>query len=213
MKALLDHLRASQAWQQTIGVTPPSTTSTAPESSEPSDVQTPIHNEQPSPSSFFPPATVASLLSQLTAHSTHPTDDSDYAATSEVAPTAHALAAHTGHPHSDPSEPANAEPSITSPVPSSARKADLRSSTFQQALPHLARLAEDTTFVSAVTAVGVILLDATVGRKLTRLCDSKMKNDQNDLERRLFDERRAIQKAQQEKVKKALTKYVHFSKA
>ena len=33
-----------------------------------------------------------------------------------------------------------------------------------------------------------------------------MKKEQNDLERRLFDERHAIQKDQQEKVKKALTK-------
>lgn len=33
-----------------------------------------------------------------------------------------------------------------------------------------------------------------------------MKNEQKDLEKRLVDERRGIQKAQQEKVKKALAK-------
>ncbi|KAI0079731.1 alpha/beta-hydrolase, partial [Panus rudis PR-1116 ss-1] len=66
-------------------------------------------------------------------------------------------------------------------TPSSHRQ-DLRHVSFQQALPHLARLSEDPEFVSAI---------------------SKMKKEQADLETRMYEERNAILAAQQEKVRVA----------
>ncbi|KAH9950101.1 Alpha/Beta hydrolase protein [Amylocystis lapponica] len=67
----------------------------------------------------------------------------------------------------------------SAPTPSSARTLDLRACTFQQALPHIAALSEDPAF---------------------------MKKEQADLERRLWDERCAIRRTYEEKVKLACTK-------
>jgi len=169
VKALLDQLRASQAWQQTIA-----NSDTTP---------SPAHEEPlPTASSSPPSPTVASLLSQLSAPAVDPPPDASISQTALATPLAHSFKLSSlPPPDSIPAAPT----ATTTPVPSSAPRQDLRSCTFQQALPHLARLAEDAEFVSAVTA---------------------MKQNQNELERRLLDERRGVQKAQQEKVKKALTR-------
>ncbi|RPD62035.1 alpha/beta-hydrolase, partial [Lentinus tigrinus ALCF2SS1-7] len=62
---------------------------------------------------------------------------------------------------------------------------DLRACTFQQALPHLARLSEDPEFVQALTA---------------------MRTEQAELERQLWHERREIQQKHEDRVKTARTK-------
>ncbi|KAL7282045.1 hypothetical protein ACG7TL_003512 [Trametes sanguinea] len=62
---------------------------------------------------------------------------------------------------------------------------DLRNCTFQQALPHIARLSEDAGFLKALTA---------------------MRAEQADLERQLWKERREIQRKHEERVKTARTK-------
>jgi len=56
---------------------------------------------------------------------------------------------------------------------------------FQQALPHLTRLAGDPSFLCAV---------------------SRLREEQNELERQLWEERQAIHKKHEEKVKVARTK-------
>ncbi|KAJ7590766.1 alpha/beta-hydrolase [Mycena floridula] len=62
---------------------------------------------------------------------------------------------------------------------------DLRNLSFQKSLPHLARLSEDTGFVATLT---------------------ELKRKQDELERKLFEEREAIHQKYQDKVKLALTK-------
>ncbi|KAH9894168.1 hypothetical protein C8Q73DRAFT_694767 [Cubamyces lactineus] len=62
---------------------------------------------------------------------------------------------------------------------------DLRACTFQQALPHLARLSEDEGFLKALAA---------------------MRAEQADMERQLWKERREIQRKHEERVKTARTK-------
>ncbi|THH33740.1 hypothetical protein EUX98_g471 [Antrodiella citrinella] len=90
---------------------------------------------------------------------------------------------HSQTQQSVPSSVASLLSQLSAAPPTPAQ--DLQSCSFQQALPHLARLAQDSHFVAAISA---------------------MKIHQTDLERRLFDERRGIQKAQQDRVKKAVTK-------
>ncbi|KAH9918146.1 uncharacterized protein B0H18DRAFT_1086887 [Fomitopsis serialis] len=70
-------------------------------------------------------------------------------------------------------------------VPPGRPNEDLRNLTFQQALPHLAQLAEDAGFVDAISTI---------------------RKEQADLERRLWDERAAILRKHEEKVKVARTK-------
>ncbi|TCD70468.1 hypothetical protein EIP91_003229 [Steccherinum ochraceum] len=207
VKALLDQLRSSQAWQQVVGTSTSESTTTPPQPtdtvssvpSEPSEGPTdheppPVHVGFPqasasasasSSTSFAPPATVASLLSQLSAPAADPPRDFHHPYPSST-PTFGSAPAYRTPPilHPDPVHASSSTASAAA-VPSSARKVDLRSCTFQQALPRLAQLAEDADFVAAV---------------------SKMKHDQNNLERRLFDERRGVLKNQQERIKTARTK-------
>ncbi|TDL29756.1 hypothetical protein BD410DRAFT_780240 [Rickenella mellea] len=89
-----------------------------------------------------------------------------------------------------PPQPASAP--ITSPgtsaIPerlSRPRREDLRGLSFQQSLPHVVTLSEDPTFTTAI---------------------AKMREDQNDLEKRLWSERQQLCQAQEEKVKVATTK-------
>ncbi|KAI0723486.1 hypothetical protein C8Q76DRAFT_794419 [Earliella scabrosa] len=135
---------------------------------------------------------VASLLSQLQASGTFSAAASP-SGTSASASAPTPAAAHSAHSHpfsggsvlprTDavlPSPPKSTHP----PAPHTPRQ-NLRACTFQQALPHLARLSEDPEFVKALTA---------------------MRTEQAELERQLWRERRDIQRKHEERVKAARTK-------
>lgn len=176
MKALLDQLRVSQAWQE---VTSPST----------QNDETPSRSsdEQPASSSTATSTSVASLLSQL--HSLPPlppplSRDEDSSHKAQPAPRRH-----------EPTPPAV-------PVPPRVQT-DTRSYTFQQALPYLAQLVEDPGFVDVIKQVCF-----TIEMSFQVDSLSQMKKDQDDLERQLWEDRRAIHEKYEEKVKIAVTKCV-----
>ncbi|KAG6813449.1 hypothetical protein H0H92_010783 [Tricholoma furcatifolium] len=161
VKALLDQLRVSQAWKDAVApqvVAEP--TSSPPESSS---LGTSSGPSTPS---------VASLLSQL--QSSEPEVHSQR--TVDVIDVTHATSIEPAQPFSTTLRSENA------PI---KKTQDLRYLTFQQALPHLAQLAEDSRFVATVR---------------------QLKQEQDDLERQLWEDRRDIIKKYEEKVKVALTK-------
>ncbi|KAG6864580.1 hypothetical protein C0991_008490 [Blastosporella zonata] len=80
--------------------------------------------------------------------------------------------------------PPPAVPPLSS-TPSVRNTQDPRTLTFQQALPLIAQLADDPKFVAAIT---------------------QLKKEQDDLERRLWEDRRDIIRKYEEKVKVATTK-------
>ncbi|KAJ7783419.1 hypothetical protein B0H14DRAFT_3507124 [Mycena olivaceomarginata] len=138
VKALLDRLRASQAWQSLVNT---------------------------------PPA----LLSQL---NSAPVPASAPALIPPTAPVSNA-------PRPPPS-PSNDYAFITPPPPAPpAATEDVRSLTFQQALPRLAQLSDDPAVVSTI---------------------QRLKQEQDKLERELWAERTAIRAKYEEKVKVAKVK-------
>jgi len=161
VKALLNQLRFSQAWQDALS-TPPAHTIVA-------DAPAAVGTTQAAPANSSSVPSVATLLSQL----------QSAPAISESRPTAPST--HQPHqPHQPSIEP---PPRIaTTPVPS---QQDVKSYTFQQALPHLAQLSEDSNFVRPVTQI---------------------KQQQADLERQLWEERQNIQQKYDEKVRVARMK-------
>ncbi|TFY60271.1 hypothetical protein EVG20_g7480 [Dentipellis fragilis] len=191
VKALLDSLRASQAWAETISSSPNTNATALDPATNPSPLLPPpvppvtVGQDETSPEAGPPSSgsttSVAALLSQLQASSSavpsaHPPEP----------PRRPAVVPPTPIQTRQPSIPyVPNEPAQLAPTPSSARRQDLRSLTFQQALPHLVKLAEDPSFVEAVT---------------------KMKQDQERLEQRLWDERESLKKTHEEKVKLAKTK-------
>jgi len=183
VKSLLEQLRTSQAWQDTVETDHAKASATNP---------THTANE-PGPSTSLPStdgegtstgSSVASLLSQLQSSPTWstaqpvpspPTRSPPVYAPTTLAytPGANALASTT---------PFRLSPSRGA---SSAARQDVRSYTFQQALPHLAQLSDDPNFVASL---------------------STMKQQQAQLEQRLFQERCAIRTKHEEKVKVAQSK-------
>ncbi|CCM04035.1 uncharacterized protein FIBRA_06192 [Fibroporia radiculosa] len=193
VKALLDQLRSSQAWQELASAPSQpgpsgavtSTSSAKPFNPPPSESAESRQNLEKSKSSLSdnnvtpdppgPSSSVAALLSQLHAHPSPPIPS--------PLPS-HGLPLVQPHhfvPPAAPYLPPEPRPPTTTPSgPSpSVRKEDLRGCTFQQALPHLVRLSEDPTF---------------------------LKKEQADLERQLWDERKAIQRKHEEKIKVARNK-------
>ncbi|KAG6850165.1 hypothetical protein H0H93_000292 [Arthromyces matolae] len=163
--ALLDQLRGSQAWKDTIG------------SQEPNDqLQTGNHEDGTGQASLpaasntisntNPPAlgSVAALLSQLQS-APLPVQNTVPGATSSKA----------RRTYSPP------PPSFTGTNIS----VDPRSLSFQQALPYITQLANDPKFVTTL---------------------KQLKQEQEDLERQLWEERRDIVRKYEEKVKIATTK-------
>ncbi|OBZ71840.1 hypothetical protein A0H81_08216 [Grifola frondosa] len=198
VKALLEQLRSSQAWQESISPEPIPTASTASTEAlspaahagiQPADsAHDRVLHHRPadsgirtrtSDSAAVSQATtlsssVASLLSQLQA----PPSFTNTAFVPLVPPAQPSGIGHVSQPFSS-FQPSIPEPApVPAPLPSSARKQDLRSCSFQQALPHLAQLSEDPDFVAAI---------------------STMKKEQADLERQLWEERQAIQGKHEEK--------------
>ena len=165
MRALLDSLRASTAWQQTIASEASSSHSSTPHAdtaTPPVDipaVPTPsaADNAAP-PTDPAPPVSVASLLSQLQA-------------TANLAPSGipsdivhDTQAPQFSSRHLDAYSDPPAHVSRTSTLaPSPPGTLDLRKCTFQQALPHIARLSEDRAFVEAVRTVSIHLSRAFGG--------------------------------------------------
>lgn len=149
VKALLDQLRTSQAWQDTLN-----SPRIGPEHLRESSATT-LEDGQPesrphSPDSL-PPTSVASLLSQLRTSPCNPSPIN-------TPPVPDVCTAHeSSHDTPRPSQGLPPTPPHSTPRPVSAAAPahvqDIRSLSFQQALPHLTRLAVDPSFLSAVSRV------------------------------------------------------------
>lgn len=146
MKALLDQLRVSQAWQEIVVSAPTDGKENSDEQPLPSVIAA-----QPSSS-----ASVASLLSQLQS-------SPSWAAVPPGAPTK-PTEPYIGHPTAPASVSNESPPPLAvAPVPSPKRPQDPRSYTFQQALPHIAQLADDPGFVAAIKQVILSGLKGSTG--------------------------------------------------
>ncbi|KAF9468856.1 hypothetical protein BDZ94DRAFT_1244758 [Collybia nuda] len=172
VKALLDQLRVSQAWQDI-------TTSSLPEPDSPSaNIDERANVPAPPAVSTATSASVASLLSQLQASSSP----------SIYIPNAPSINTHKrsfGWPTIPSQQLHGPAPPLLSEAALPSTRKDTSSYTFQQALPHIAQLADDPKFVEAIR---------------------KMKDEQDKIERQLWEDRRAIYKKYEEKVKVATTK-------
>ncbi|KAJ7477147.1 hypothetical protein B0H11DRAFT_1809359 [Mycena galericulata] len=167
VKALLDRLRASQAWQNLVN-TPEHTPASEPTPAPPTAGAT--------------TSSVAALLSQLNAAPPpEPVED----------PRRHVSSSNSNPgPNSNPTPTPNLKlsqsPSTSvPPAPPPPVTEDVRSLTFQQALPRLAQLTDDPALVAAL---------------------EKLKQEQDKLERALWAERAAIRAKYDEKVKVAKTR-------
>ncbi|KAI9575029.1 hypothetical protein HD554DRAFT_2051973 [Boletus coccyginus] len=188
VQALLDQLRASQVWRDTLNSTSSHINSEqraeVPESTPSTLEDIPGESRAQSPD-IAPPASVASLLSQLRT--------SEW--TSIAISTPPVSGSRTTHQPSQnispPSQDLPTKPEHWTPRPDVATSfthvQDIRSMSFQQALPHLTQLASDPGFLTAV---------------------SRLRQEQNELEQQLWGERQAIHKKHEEKVKVARTKAI-----
>ncbi|KAK7696589.1 hypothetical protein QCA50_001247 [Cerrena zonata] len=229
VKALLDRLRSSQAWQDTLQSQPSSSTSNAVSpSSDPPPASSSLEtldeishgdasgrSEGPkydvtiatslssgstsdSATSAPPGTSVASLLSQLQAYippstsSPHVSEINDNSST--ITPYPHpgisASASYSSSGSKAPDFPSSSSFTFNVPPPNPAPSAslpkpDIRNYTFQQSLPVVAQLADDPKFIEAIAT---------------------MKQEQAALETKLWNDRNAIIKSQEEKVKLAKTK-------
>ncbi|KAF8640023.1 hypothetical protein AX17_001267 [Amanita inopinata Kibby_2008] len=159
VSALLEQLKASKAWKDVIDSHP---------DRQQSDVE---HPHDPAPASS---TSVARLLSQLQPSSSR---------TAEPPSRARTLA-HPPHT-STASLPSDIVPVVRDEPTAGQERRDIKSYTFQQALPVLAKLSSDPAFVAKI---------------------GQLKKAQDELERRLWEERREIQRKHEEKVKVTKTK-------
>jgi len=171
VKALLDRLRASQAWQNIVN-TPP-----APEQQQPPASGS---GSEPTPGASTS-TSVAALLSQLNSvpapvPAPTPTPTQPAAGPSNARRPAPSPSKDSAFP-TPPPPPATSAPYVLTE--------DVRSLTFQQALPRLAQLSDDPAVVSTI---------------------QKLKQEQDRLERELWAERTAIRAKYEEKVKVAKVK-------
>ncbi|KAF7792109.1 hypothetical protein EIP86_003139 [Pleurotus ostreatoroseus] len=192
VQALLDSLRASTALQQTLTANAANeNTGSYGAASLAADtghaLNTPVsqpHRDDAGASSSGPPTTtttpsasVAELLSQLKA--------------SSASSLGHSGVASAGSSHDRYEYTPDHRSSVSAQVAPSLPPAlgqDLRSCSFQQALPYLTRLSEDPKFLEAART---------------------LKREQEQLEKKLSEERQAIQRRHEEKVKVAKTKQVY----
>ncbi|KAG0698846.1 Alpha/Beta hydrolase protein, partial [Suillus ampliporus] len=188
IKALLEQLRSSQAWQESIGAdsgggiaknSPP--TSTTPQVTS-SLTQAPASTSDVSNSS----SSVADLLSQLNSSEWIIPSRPSQASPSHFASTQQtSLHLSQAPSQSTPQPPENSAPQPAAGIRASTHGQDLRMMSFQQALPHLTQLTENANFVAAI---------------------ARLREEQKDLERQLWEERLAIHKKHENKVKVAQTK-------
>ncbi|KAH7888087.1 hypothetical protein F5I97DRAFT_950711 [Phlebopus sp. FC_14] len=195
VKALLERLKSSQAWQETMDADPsrPAQELTSPSvvpessSSQGGQADSPAFHA----TSITPSTSVASLLSQLQSSAWNSAPSSDTSQSSQ--PSLHTTLSRQNYksvsesPFASQSDqrPARTVNTAGPPPSSHKRVQDARSMSFQQALPHLTQLTESPEFVASV---------------------ARLQEEQRDLERQLWEERSAIQKKHEEKVKIARTK-------
>ncbi|KAI0092554.1 hypothetical protein BDY19DRAFT_924975 [Irpex rosettiformis] len=168
VKALLDQLRSSQAWQQTIAA------ASKPGSPESSHLHTEEAETRPEPEGNPASATVAALLSQLQAVSESSTPSraySDYDGIFHPGRAGHVSCAETTE-----------FPAASSP---GQHTADLRNCTFQLALPHISQISQDSRVADTIR---------------------NMRQEQAQLESRLWADREAIQRKHEERVQNARKK-------
>ncbi|KAH9983467.1 hypothetical protein BJV74DRAFT_616654 [Russula compacta] len=209
VKALLDTLRSSQAWTDAVesGLAAPQTTQPSAQGVQPSD--SPLRAPAPGPGprdagtpsirpfsiprnpSSHSTLSVADLLSQLRAsQSLEPTSNAsegDRAVERSLAP-------HDHHTNTTPT------PQTTSTHASQPQQ-DLRTLSFQQALPHISRLMEDLHVVESLTKVSIFPY-----YHFPSTFSSKMKEEQDKLEKQLWEERENIRKRHEERVNVAKNK-------
>lgn len=157
VKALLDQLRTSQVWQDTLN----SKSEIGPEQQvevreSPASALEDAQDESRAQSSdAAPPASVASLLSQLrTSERTSLAINTPPVSSTR---TTHQLTRNIPRPSQDlpPTQSEHQTPRLDVAT-SSAHVQDTRSMSFQQALPHLTQLASDPGFLTAVSRVRFI---------------------------------------------------------
>ncbi|THH20289.1 hypothetical protein EW146_g1042 [Bondarzewia mesenterica] len=207
VQALLDTLRKSQAFADAINSNgnapttsaldaPRPSTSTASSQSGPSTLTNSTHytavSSTPAPSTSGAP-TVAELLSQLQSSSSFApaippiSRPQEPSAPPDLATAFHAPSSASASHVSEQRPPAIG---VSTPTPP-ARTQDVRLFSFQQSLPHITKLVEDRKVVDAVTFWGARM---------------EMKKEQEKLEKQLWEERLAIKRKHEEKVKVARTK-------
>ncbi|KAG9317139.1 hypothetical protein JVU11DRAFT_1331 [Chiua virens] len=186
IKTLLDQLRASQAWRDTLNSNSSNVASEHHADAQSSPASLDNVQREPRAQSADeapPPPSVAALLSQLRT--------SEWTSVAiNTPPMSNARA--VPHPSRNiprpsqeqpPSQPEQCAPKLA--AVSSKAVQGIRSMSFQQALPHLTELADDPGFLAAI---------------------SRLRQEQNALERQLWEERQTIHKKHEEKVKVARTK-------
>ncbi|TEB35538.1 hypothetical protein FA13DRAFT_1352156 [Coprinellus micaceus] len=189
--ALLEQLRASSAWQQIVQTNPEAGVGDA---RPPPQQPTPRTDGPTPPPADTPQPTVAELLAQLSAPpaaanphqsggTARPAWDTSLA---RPATNNYRAAPHASTRLPDQGPECDVTATLT-PLPASAPVpiTDVRSCSFQEALPLLARLGEDPCFVTSV---------------------KRIKQDQDVLERQLSTDRGALQKKYADRVKVAKTR-------
>ncbi|KAG2345109.1 hypothetical protein BDR05DRAFT_1058619 [Suillus weaverae] len=188
IKALLEQLRSSQAWQESVGgagsngvAKNPPPTSTTPQATLPL-AQPPPTTSDVSKS----PSSVADLLSQLSSSErkipSKPSQPSPSCFTTQQTPLQ--LSQAVSH-RSTPQPPEDSAHQLAASTNAFTQGQDLRMMSFQQALPRLTQLAESADFVAAI---------------------ARLREEQKDLERQLWEERLAIHRKHENKVKVTQTK-------
>ncbi|KAL4075666.1 hypothetical protein J3A83DRAFT_4089001 [Scleroderma citrinum] len=204
VKALLERLKASQAWQETVHTTE-STSASSTSTSSPGVVGS-LHRPGVSPSlpSSINSTTiagtptgpsVASLLSLLKPSQWTPPASAPSVPSAPSAMTVISDQSYSQSSFSMSSRPAEAKQqspqlSQSTNLPqllatTTTRDEDVRNVTFQQALPRLTQLASNPEFIAAV---------------------ARLRDEQKELERQLWEERCGIRRKHEERVKVARTK-------
>ncbi|KAI5124801.1 hypothetical protein M0805_005433 [Coniferiporia weirii] len=163
VSALLEQLRASQAWSD-LQIQTSSDRQTPPMPQQESSGQSSINSDS-SPS-------VASLLSQLSSSATSSNAHAPY----ELASSSRTIVLSDNGPSAN---------SICSAQPVPRKKQDVKGFSFQQSLSRLAHISEDPIFLEAI---------------------AKLRRDQEELEKQLWEEREVMHAKQAEKVNIAVTK-------
>lgn len=136
VKALLDRLRASQAWQNLVNTTIP----------ESAPAPAPASTSEPTGETS---TSVAALLSQLNSRPTRPAEDPrKHVSTPNTSLNQSLNPNPTPTPVLKPSQSPSKDSVTAAPPPPVAE--DVRALTFQQTLPRLAQLTDDPALVAAL---------------------------------------------------------------
>lgn len=148
MKSLLEQLRTSQAWQETVQQTPASDQAkTAESTSTPASSESGQSNT--STEAAATTTSVASLLSQLESSLTWA---AAIPSPPVLSPPIYASTTPTHAPRTNASY-SSTQPVVHTLCLSPTPRQDTRSYTFQQALPHLVQLSDDPNFVATLSQV------------------------------------------------------------